>query len=70
MSCKIIDCKSLFDAIRNKEDDYWKAACVITLNIPVDNRIKVADAVIKSKSGREWFDEKLYEYEDGGDDYA
>lgn len=70
MTCKIIDATTLFDAIRNNEDDYWKAASIITLEIPVENRVKVAESVIKSKSGRNWFNMKLIEYEDGGDDYA
>ena len=70
MSCKIIDCKMLFDAIRTKEDDYWKAATIINLDIPYQNKIKLADVMIKKPAAYKWFEVKLDEYEGGDDDYT
>lgn len=71
MSCKIIDAVGLFDAIRKKEDEFWKAACIITMTIPHENKIKLANTMIKKPSAKAWFNLKLCEYEyDGGDDYA
>lgn len=72
MSCEIIDAVGLFDAIRKKEDDFWKAACIITMEIPHENKIKLANTMIKKPSAKAWFNLKLceYEYDGGDDDYA
>lgn len=69
MSCEIIDCIKLFDSIRKKKDEWWKAAMILNLDIPFDNKIKTAEKVIKREDVRHWFMLKLYEYY-GGDDYA
>lgn len=70
MSCLTIDASILFDAIRNKEDEYWKSAAIISMDIPLENRLKLADKLIKDKKAQDWFVTKLWEYENGGDDYA
>ena len=69
MSCEIIDCVKLFDAIKNKKDEWCKAAMVLNLQIPFDNKITTAEKVIKREDVKSWFILKLYEYY-GGDDYA
>lgn len=69
MSCEIIDATELFDAIRTKKDEYWKAATIITTNMNFENKLKVAEKVLKTKTAKTWFTLKLYEYY-GGDDYA
>lgn len=64
MTCKVIDAKMLFDAIRKNEDDFWKAATIITIdNISSSNKNKVAKSIIKSESAKKWFKLKLLEYE-------
>ena len=64
MTCKIIDAKMLFDAIRKHEDDFWKAATIITMdNVSTFNKNKMAKTLIKSKSAQKWFKLKLAEYE-------
>lgn len=69
MSCEVIDCIKLFDAIRKKKDEWWKAAMILNLQIPFDNKMKTAEQVIKRNDVKQWFILKLYEYY-GGDDYA
>ena len=69
MTCKIIDAKALFDAIRNKEDEFRKAATVITMdNISTFNKNKIAKMLIKSKSAQKWYKLKLVKYEFTQDD--
>lgn len=64
MTCKVIDAKMLFDAIRKNEDDFWKAATIITIDsISSSNKNKVAKSIIKSESAKKWFKLKLLEYE-------
>ena len=58
----VIDCKMLFDAIRQHKDEYWKSAMILNLSIPFANKIKIADNVIVSEKVYDWFLEKLYEY--------
>ena len=58
----VIDCKMLFDAIRQRKDEYWKSAMILNLSIPFANKIKTADSVIVSERAYDWFLEKLYEY--------
>ena len=73
MTCKVIDAKMLFDAIRKNEDDFWKAATIITIdNISSSNKNKVAKSIIKSESAKKWFKLKLleYEYMQEDDDFA
>lgn len=71
MTCKIIDAKALFDAIRDKEDEFRKAANIITMdNISTFNKNKIAKTLIKSKSAQKWYKLKLVEYEYTWDDDA
>ena len=71
MTCKIIDAKALFDAIRDKEDEFRKAANIITMdNISTFNKNKIAKTLIKSKSAQRWYKLKLVEYEYTHDDDA
>ena len=58
----VIDCKMLFDAIRQHKDEYWKSAMILNLSIPFANKIKIADNIIVSEKVYDWFLEKLYEY--------
>ena len=69
MTCKIIDAKALFDAIRDKEDEFRKAANIITMdNISTFNKNKIAKTLIKSKSAQKWYKLKLVKYEFTQDD--
>ena len=71
MTCKIIDAKALFDAIRDKEDEFRKAANIITMdNISTFNKNKIAKTLIKSKSAQRLYKLKLVEYEYTHDDDA
>lgn len=67
MSCEIIDCKLLFDAIRNKEDEYWKSGMILTLDIPLRNKYNLGRIILKNKKVFDWFTYKLFK---GDDDYA
>ena len=70
MSCEIIEAADIFD---RKKDEFWKAACIITMEIPHENKVKLADTIIKKVSAKQWFKLKLMEYEynlGGDDDYA
>ena len=58
----VIDCKKLFDAIRQHKDEYWKSAMILNLSIPFANKIKTADSVIATEKAYDWFLEKLFEY--------
>ena len=64
MNCEIIDCRKLFSAIRAKKDDYSKAAMILNLDIPFENKLKTAHSVLKNSSPDviQWFKLKLYSY--------
>ena len=62
----IINSIPLFDAIRNNKDDWWKGAMILLLNVPVENKYKLGEMIIKNESAFNWFLSKL----NGGDNYA
>ena len=64
MTCEVIDCRKLFSAIRNKKDGYWRAAMVLNLDIPFENKLKTGFIVLKNYPPDviEWFRFKLYQY--------
>lgn len=62
----IINSLALFDAIRNNKDDWWKGAMILLLNVPVENKYKLGEMIIKNESAFNWFVNKL----NGGDNYA
>lgn len=63
--CKIIDCRFLFDAIRNHEKPLWIAGMILGLDIGVDAKYKLGELLIKNKMAFDWLCYKLY---GGGND--
>lgn len=68
MTCEVIDCKMLFDAIKENRNRFYIANLILMLDIGYESKIKVAKHLIKEEDGFDWFMEQLQKDEFGDDD--
>lgn len=61
MSCEIIDCKMLFDAIKQKRNRFFLANTILMLEIDDKAKIKIAKYLLKEKDAFVWFMAELKE---------
>ena len=63
MTCEIIRCSLLFDAIREKKSKLWLANTILMLDIRHEAKIKVAEQLLQDEDAFDWFMEQLEEDE-------
>lgn len=64
--CKIIDCRFLFDAIRNHEKPLWVAGMILGLDVSVEVKYKLGELLLENHYiAFDWLCHKLY---GGGND--
>lgn len=56
----VVNCQLLFDAIKEKKNDFWIGAMILSLNIKTSNKINVARKLIKNPKIFNWFMFRLY----------